>query len=76
MIFTKQFWLDSVERAIKSFAQSAITLIGSDATGYTHLAWEHVAGVSAVVALLSVLTSVATASVTKRSSASAVPPTQ
>ncbi len=46
-------------RAIKTFAQTAVALIGTGAVGFTDLDWVRIASVSGVAAVLSILTSVA-----------------
>ena len=49
----------SLVRAAKTFCQTAATLIGTGAVGFTDLDWVHIASVSGVAAVLSLLTSVA-----------------
>lgn len=46
-------------RAIKTAAQTAASLIGTGAVGFTDLDWIQIASVSGVAAVLSLLTSVA-----------------
>lgn len=46
-------------RAIKTAAQTAVALIGTGAVGFTDLDWVHIASVSGVTAVVSILTSVA-----------------
>lgn len=46
-------------RAIKTAAQTAASLIGTGAVGFTDLDWVQIASVSGVAAVLSLLTSVA-----------------
>lgn len=46
-------------RAIKTAAQTAVALIGTGAVGFTDLDWLHIASVSGVAAVLSLLTSLA-----------------
>ena len=53
------FWTATVERAIKTAAQSLITLIGTDAVGILAIDWAQILSVTATMTLLSVLTSVA-----------------
>lgn len=53
-------WLKSAGiRAIKTFAQTAVALIGTGSVGFTGLDWLHIASVAGVAAVLSVLTSLA-----------------
>ena len=53
------FWTATAERAIKTAAQSLITLIGTEAVGILALDWGQILSVTATMTLLSVLTSVA-----------------
>lgn len=46
-------------RAIKTAAQTAASLIGTGAVGFTDLDWVQIASISGVVAVASLLTSVA-----------------
>lgn len=46
-------------RAIKTFAQTMVALIGTGAVGFTDLDWLKILSVSGVAALLSLLTSIA-----------------
>lgn len=46
-------------RSLKTFAQTAASLIGTGAVGFTDLDWVQIASVSGVAAVLSLLTSVA-----------------
>lgn len=57
-MWSKQFWKETVERAIKTAAQTAVALIGTELVGIMELDWVQITSVSAVAALLSVLTSV------------------
>lgn len=60
-MFDSRFWIAAAERAIKTFAQAMIALIGTDMIGITDLAWGQLLAASATATLLSVLTSVASA---------------
>ena len=46
-------------RAVKTFAQTAVTLIGSGTAGFTDLDWVQIISVSGVAAVVSILTSIA-----------------
>lgn len=75
-LLTTAFWLDALERAVKTAAQSAMLVLGADkldvvSTEWT--TWSTVLGFAAGGALLSVLTSVASAPVAGVSPASALP---
>lgn len=63
-MFTRGFWKATAERSIKTFAQTLVLLWTADA-GFNVLSveWETAAGLGAGAALLSVLTSLASAGV-------------
>lgn len=46
-------------RAVKTFCQGLITLIGSDMINIVDLDWPKMLGISATMALISILTSIA-----------------
>ena len=53
-------WLKAAGiRAVKTFAQAAVALIGTELVGFTDLDWLHIVSVAGVAAVLSLLTSVA-----------------
>lgn len=54
---TKKFGLDALERAVKTFAQSLLALIGAGLVNVVLLDWTDMLGISATAALVSVLTS-------------------
>lgn len=56
----KDWLLATVNRAVRTFAQTAVALIGTGAAGFTDFDWVRIASVSGVAAVLSILTSVAT----------------
>ena len=56
-----RFWIASVERAVKTFAQALVALIGTSAMSIVELDWAQMLGVSATAAVVSILTSVASA---------------
>lgn len=55
----KQFWIDTGDRAVASFAQGAIAALGLDSVGLLDVDWSQGLSFAGAVALLSVLTSVA-----------------
>ena len=57
-MFRISFWSYSGERAIKTFAQTAIAMIGTNSVGLFDLNWTSILGVSGTAALLSILTSI------------------
>ncbi len=62
-MWTKTFWKQALERALKTFAQAALALLAGDGIGVLDVNWGDVASVGALAALASVLTSVGTAGV-------------
>lgn len=71
-MFTVTFWKQTTERAIKTFAQSALALVGVTGMGVLDVPWGAVASVSGLAALLSLLTSIVSAGVGDSSSPSLV----
>lgn len=69
-MWTRKFWKDAVERAIKSFAQTAVVLVGSDLVSIVDLDGGYIVGASVTMALVSVLTSIGSAPVGPVESAS------
>lgn len=55
----KEFWKAALVRAIRTFCQSAISMIAVGA-GFSDIDWLKVASVAGVAALLSILTSIGT----------------
>jgi hypothetical protein len=60
-MFTTRFWAEALERAVKSGAQAVLLIIGADQLNVLSLDPAQVAGFGAGGALLSLLTSVASA---------------
>ena len=58
-MFSREFWIDTLERAVKTFAQAAVAVIGANAVGVTDIDFAVVASVAGLAALLSVLSSIA-----------------
>lgn len=58
-VFTKQWLEASAVRAIRTFAQTCVAMIGTELVGVGQVNWLNMLSVSAVAALLSLLTSVA-----------------
>lgn len=63
MLTTLVFWESALERAVKTFAQTLAALIGAGAISVVSIPWQDNLGISATAALLSVLTSIASAQV-------------
>ena len=61
--YSKKWWKKWIGAAsiiaLKTFAQSMITLIGTDYINIVDLNWASILGISATMALLSLLTSIA-----------------
>lgn len=55
----KKWALAALVRAIKTFAQTMVSLIGTGAVGFTELDWLQIVSVAGVTAVVSLLTSVA-----------------
>ncbi|WP_030143866.1 holin [Mycetocola saprophilus] len=55
---TKDFWIYAGERAIKTFAQTAVAVIGTTAIGLIEVDWAGVASAAALAGVVSILTSV------------------
>jgi hypothetical protein len=62
-MWSKTFWLATLERAIKTFAQVLAALLGAEAVGVLEADWGQSASVAAMATVLSILTSVASSSV-------------
>lgn len=56
----KTFWAGTAERAVKTLAQAALAMIGTNAVAITHLDWANILAVAATAAVVSILTSLAT----------------
>ena len=58
-MWTREFWMATAERAVRTFAQAFAAVIVVGATGVLDADWQNALSVSALTTLLSVLTSVA-----------------
>lgn len=65
MIFTLGFWKLATERAVKTFAQTALALLGASTLNVLTVDWQQAIGVSAGAAVLSYLTSIVSIEITK-----------
>lgn len=72
-MWTQPFWRDALERAIRTFAQALLALIGTDLVGVTELDWPTMLMVGATAAIVSVLTSIVATGVGDRGTASLIP---
>lgn len=56
---SKRFWRDTAERAVRTFAQSALATMGVGAVNVLTVDWQGVLGVGAGAAVISLLMSLA-----------------
>jgi len=71
-MWTRLFWAKTAERALKTTAQSALSLLAVGTTSLLSVPWEAVAAVSGLAGVVSVLTSIASSGVADSSSPSLV----
>lgn len=71
-LFTKKFWEDAAERALKTAAQSIGLALAGSAVNILTLDWETVGGAALTGAALSVVTSIASAGIGDSGTASLV----
>lgn len=55
----KQFWIDTLDRGVATFAQSLAGALGIDQTGILDLDWTQGLSLAGAITLASVLTSIA-----------------
>lgn len=60
-MFTKLFWKDATERAIKTIAQTMVAMLTAGATGLLTVDYVNLLSVAGLAGVVSVLTSVASA---------------
>lgn len=60
-MFDQRFWIAAAERAIKTFAQALLALIGTGMVGIMELDWLQMLSVAATATVVSLLTSVVSA---------------
>lgn len=58
-MFTRLFWMEAAERAVKTAAQFTLVGLGGNFTSVWSADWKQIAGAAAAGAVTSVLTSVA-----------------
>ena len=71
-MWTKLFWLGAVERAIKTFAQAAVAVLAANSVGLLDAPWGAAASAAGMAAVLSVLTSIGSATIGDHNSPSLV----
>ena len=62
-LLTARFWVAAIERAIKTWAQSVAALLVGDGTNVITVDWMQILAVSGTAAVVSLLTSVASAGI-------------
>lgn len=62
-MWTTSFWKQAGERAAKSFAQGLLTILGTSATGLLDVGWQQAFSASALMAVVSLLTSIVSSGV-------------
>jgi hypothetical protein len=73
-LLTGSFWLDTLERAIKTAAQTMLALVGVNVTDVASLNWQEMAITTAVSTGLSVLTSIVSSGIGEPGTASVMNP--
>jgi len=71
-MWTSKFWKESTERAVKTFAQTLVALLGAGSLNVLEVDWAQAIGVSVGAGLLSILTSLGSSKVSKEDSPSLV----
>lgn len=74
-MFTKAFWADLIERAVRAAAWADLALLGADQTGAIHgpISWSAVGQVAGYAALASTLVSLAGSRLGAKDSGSLLP---
>lgn len=73
-LLTGSFWLDTLERGIKTGAQTVLGLIGTNVADVTSLDWKEVGIATAFTTGLSVLTSIVSSGIGEPGTASVMNP--
>lgn len=72
-MWTKAFWLDATERAVKTGVQSVLALLLVDGVTVLSLDWANAGAVAGTAALVSIGTSIVSTGVGRPDSASMIP---
>jgi hypothetical protein len=72
-MFTRSFWASAIERAVKSFAQALVAILGVEGVTPFNAPWHTALTTAGMAALLSVLTSLGSERVGNRNDPSLVP---
>lgn len=73
-LFTGTFWLDALERCLKTAAQTVLGLIGTNVVDATSLDWKEIGVATAFTTGLSILTSIVSSGIGEPGSASLLNP--
>ena len=73
-LFTGSFWLDTIERAIKTAAQTVLGLVATNAVDVTSLDWGAIGITTGVTTGLSILTSIVSSGIGEPGTASVLNP--
>lgn len=57
-MWTKKFWMDTLELVLRTMAQALIAVLGTNALGIIGLDWMQTASITATAGLLALLTSI------------------
>lgn len=60
-MFTKLFWRDAIERALKTIAQTMVAMLTAGATGLLGVDYINLLSVAGLAGLVSILTSIGSA---------------
>jgi Putative lactococcus lactis phage r1t holin len=72
-MLTLTFWRDALERAVKTFCQSLVAVLGAGSVGLLNVPWVTSLSTAGLAALLSLLTSVGSSPLGKRGDPSLLP---
>lgn len=74
VLLTASFWVDAIERSIKTVAQVSAAMLTADGViGILDVNWKVSLSVAGLAGVISILTSIGSAQITQTNSASIVP---